>query len=178
MRRSLFTVFLSAASAIVFTWTTVAYAQPPTSTPPQEARQVSDTRPATTTVAGDTGLWFVPTVTAACDPCTVDVGTVATVSSVCTDPDKDPLTYRWTATAGSLSNATAASTPWTAPMVVGSVPFTVTCTDPAGLSASANVTIQVVQPTVKAYTFEDVHFDFDRNNLLNRRAALVVSLVR
>lgn len=106
-----------------------------------------------------------PTVTATCDPCTVDVGKVAAVSSVCTDPDNDPVTYRWTAPAGSLSNPTAASTPWTAPMVVGPVPVTVTCTDPSGLSASANVTIQVVQATVKEYVFEDVHFDFDRNTL-------------
>lgn len=106
-----------------------------------------------------------PTVTATCDPCNVEVGKVATVSSVCTDPDGDTVTYRWTAPAGSLTNPTAASTPWTAPMVVGAVPFTVTCTDPGGLSASANVTIQVVQPVVKEYVFEDVHFDFDRNNL-------------
>ncbi|MCR4375461.1 MAG: hypothetical protein NUW22_11480, partial [Acidobacteria bacterium] len=61
MRRNLFTASVLAASVTLLTWTPAAYAQPPTSTPPQEARQVSDTRPATTTVAGDTGLWFVPT---------------------------------------------------------------------------------------------------------------------
>jgi outer membrane protein OmpA-like peptidoglycan-associated protein len=107
-----------------------------------------------------------PSVTAACDPCTVEVGKVATVTAVCSDPDGDsPLAIRWTAPAGTITNPTALSTPWTAPMVVGAVPFTVTCTDPGGLSASANVTIQVVQPAVKQYVFEDVHFDFDRNNL-------------
>jgi len=50
-------------------------------------------------------------------------------------------------------------------MVVGPVPMTVTVRDPAGLSASAEVTIQVVAPAIKEYVFEDVHFDFDRNTL-------------
>jgi len=45
------------------------------------------------------------------------------------------------------------------------VPVTVTVTDSRGASASANVTIQVVQPTVKEFQFEDVHFDFDRYTL-------------
>ena len=121
--------------------------------------------PAPVAVAPPAPVNRPPTVTAACDPCNVEVGKVATVTAVCTDPDGDVVTYRWTATAGSLTNPTAASTPWTAPMVAGPVPFTVTCTDPAGLAAPANVTIQVTQPVVKEYVFEDVHFDFDRNNL-------------
>ena len=37
--------------------------------------------------------------------------------------------------------------------------------DGKGGTASASVTIQVIRPTAKAYTFEDVHFDFDRYSL-------------
>jgi outer membrane protein OmpA-like peptidoglycan-associated protein len=106
-----------------------------------------------------------PVIRATCDPCTVEVGKLSTVTAVATDPDGDALTYRWTVATGTLTNPTSAVTPWTAPMQVGAVPFTVTATDPAGLSATANVTIQVVQPAVKEYVFEDVHFDFDRQVL-------------
>jgi outer membrane protein OmpA-like peptidoglycan-associated protein len=41
----------------------------------------------------------------------------------------------------------------------------VTVDDGKGGTASDTVTIQVVRPPVKAYTFEDVHFDFDRYSL-------------
>ena len=42
---------------------------------------------------------------------------------------------------------------------------TVTVTDGKGGTASANVIIQVTRPPVRNYTFEDVHFDFDRYTL-------------
>ena len=42
---------------------------------------------------------------------------------------------------------------------------TVTVNDGKGGTASANVNIQVTRPPVKNYTFEDVHFDFDRYTL-------------
>jgi len=106
-----------------------------------------------------------PTVRAACDPCTVEVGKVSTVSADAQDPDGDPLTYRWTTNTGSLTSPTNRQTPWTAPMVVGPVPVTVTVNDGRGGTASANVTIQVVQPAVKDFVFEDVHFDFDKYTL-------------
>ena len=76
------------------------------------------------------------------------------------------VTYRWSAPAGTFTNATAQSTPWTAPMQEGPVPVTVTATCPQdNKSASDTVTIQVVKPPVKEFVFEDVHFDFDRYSL-------------
>ena len=42
--------------------------------------------------------------------------------------------------------------------------MTVTCPSD-NKTASDTVTIQVVRPPVKTYTFEDVHFDFDRYSL-------------
>jgi outer membrane protein OmpA-like peptidoglycan-associated protein len=106
-----------------------------------------------------------PTVRAACDPCTVEVGKVSTVSADAQDPDGDPLTYRWTANSGSFANPTNRQTPWTAPMVVGPVPVAVSVNDGRGGTASASVTIQVVQPAIRDFIFEDVHFEFDRYTL-------------
>jgi OOP family OmpA-OmpF porin len=45
------------------------------------------------------------------------------------------------------------------------VPVTVTVNDGKGGTASDTVNIQVVRPTPRVYTFEDVHFDFDRYTL-------------
>lgn len=106
-----------------------------------------------------------PTVRAACDPCTVEVGRVSTVSADAQDPDGDPLTYRWSANTGSFTSPANRQTPWTAPNVPGTVPVTVTVTDSRGASATASVNIQVVQPQTREFVFEDVHFDFDRYTL-------------
>lgn len=106
-----------------------------------------------------------PTVRATCDPCTVEIGKTATVTADAQDPDGDPLTYQWTAPAGTLTSPTSRQTPWTAPQQEGPVPFTVTVNDGKGGTASANVTIQVIRPVQKQYTFEDVHFEFDRYTL-------------
>ena len=74
-------------------------------------------------------------------------------------------TYRWTAPTGTLANPAERQTLWTAPQQEGSVPVTVTVNDGKGGTASDTVNIQVVRPTPKTYTFEDVHFDFDRYTL-------------
>ncbi|MDE3155973.1 MAG: OmpA family protein [Acidobacteriota bacterium] len=111
-----------------------------------------------------------PTVQATCDPCTVNVGQTATVTAVGHDPDGDTLTYQWTAPAGTLADATASTTKWTAPMDAGPVPITVTVNDGKGGTASDTVTIQVTKPPVKVYTFEDVDFGFDQYSL--RQAGL------
>jgi outer membrane protein OmpA-like peptidoglycan-associated protein len=106
-----------------------------------------------------------PTVRARCEPCTVYVGKVSTVTADAQDPDGDPLTYAWSVPAGTLTNATARQTPWTAPLVEGPVPVTVRVSDGKGGSASDVVTIQVIKEAVKEVVFEDVHFDFDRYSL-------------
>jgi outer membrane protein OmpA-like peptidoglycan-associated protein len=122
---------------------------PPTPTPP--APVVPQNRP--------------PTVRAQCDPCTVEIGKSSTVTAVGQDPDGDPLTYRWTVPTGTLANPAERQTIWTAPQQEGSVPVTVTVNDGKGGTASDTVNIQVVRPTPRTYTFEDVHFDFDRYTL-------------
>ena len=50
-------------------------------------------------------------------------------------------------------------------MTVGSVPATVTVNDGRGGTASDTVTLQVIRREQQVFTFEDVHFDFDRYTL-------------
>ena len=106
-----------------------------------------------------------PTVQAQCDPCTVEVGKSSTLTATGADPDGDTLTYRWTMPSGTLAAPGDRQTLWTAGQQEGPVQATVTVNDGKGGTASANVTVQVTRPPVKNYTFEDVHFDFDRYSL-------------
>jgi peptidoglycan-associated lipoprotein len=96
----------------------------------------------------------------------VEVGGTSTVTATAQSSIGCSLTYRWTAPSGTFMNATLPRTVWTAPNQEGTVPVTVTATCPAdNRTASAMVTIQVFRPEARTYTFEDVHFDFDRYNL-------------
>jgi outer membrane protein OmpA-like peptidoglycan-associated protein len=104
-----------------------------------------------------------PTVKAACDPCTVEVGRTSTISADAQDPDGDPLTYQWTTQAGTVASPTTRQSLWTAPGQPGPVPVRVGVNDGRGGTANDSVTIQVVQP--RQFTFEDVHFEFDRYTL-------------
>lgn len=105
-------------------------------------------------------------VKAACDPCTVEVGKTSTVTAVATSSISCVVTYAWSAPTGTFADRTQQKTIWTAPMQEGPVPVTVTVTCPQdGKTASDTVTIQVIRPAAKVYTFEDVHFDFDRYSL-------------
>ncbi len=106
-----------------------------------------------------------PVVKAQCDPCTVEVGRTSTVTANASDPDGDTLMYRWTTPQGTLASPAERQSLWTAPQQEGTVPVTVTVTDGKGGTASDTVNIQVIRPPVKTYTFEDVHFDFDRYTL-------------
>ncbi|MCC7009326.1 MAG: OmpA family protein [Acidobacteria bacterium] len=104
-----------------------------------------------------------PTVKADCNPCSVEVGRTSVVTADAQDPDGDPLTYQWTAPSGTLASPASRQSNWTAPMSPGSVPVRVGVNDGRGGTASDTVTIQVTQP--RQFTFEDVHFEFDRFNL-------------
>ena len=127
------------------------YTPAPAAVPPEPAPPVLRNRP--------------PSVRARCEPCTVPLGKTSTVSADGRDPDGDALVYSWSTPAGSLTNAAARQTPWTAPLVEGPVPVAVRVTDPGGAIASDVVTIQVIKEAVKEVVFEDVHFDFDRYSL-------------
>jgi outer membrane protein OmpA-like peptidoglycan-associated protein len=128
-----------------------AYVAPAPPPPPPPPAPVAQNRP--------------PTVKARCNPCTVEVGKSSTITADAVDPDGDPLTYKWSCPAGTIAQPSNRETLWTAPAQEGPVPCTVTVTDGKGGSVSDTVTIQVVKPAIKDYTFEDVHFDFDRYTL-------------
>jgi outer membrane protein OmpA-like peptidoglycan-associated protein len=106
-------------------------------------------------------------VKASCDPCTVEVGKISTVSSIANDSIGCVVTYSWSGLAGTFTNPRAQNTPWTAPMQTGPVPVTITVTCPQdGKTASDSVTIQVIAALVIApIVFDDVYFDFDRYSL-------------
>ena len=106
-----------------------------------------------------------PTVKARCETCTVEVGRNLTALADGQDPDGDTLAYKWASPTGSFANANTRQTDWTAPGQPGAVPLTVTVDDGKGGTASDTITVQVVAAPTKEYTFEDVHFDFDRYSL-------------
>jgi peptidoglycan-associated lipoprotein len=102
---------------------------------------------------------------ASCNPCTVEAGKSSALTATATDPDNDTVRYRWSAPTGTFSTTGEANTTWTAPDQEGTVPITVTAEDSRGARATSSVNVQVVRPAQKTYTFEDVHFDFDRYTL-------------
>jgi peptidoglycan-associated lipoprotein len=116
-------------------------------------------------------------VLAACDPCRIEVGKISTLSAVGQDPDGDRLTYAWTVATGTFANRTNPTSPWTAPMQVGTVPFTVTVNDGKGGTASDRVNVEVIAPAAKVYTIEDIYFDFDRYTLLPDARAVLDQVV-
>ncbi len=119
-----------------------------------------------------------PTVTAACNPCTVEVGRPSTVTATGLEPDGDALTYQWSAPTGSFASPSDQQTVWTAPGQPGPVPVTVTVDDGKSGTASDTVTIQVVEPAQQEFVFEDVHFDFDRYTLRPEAARVLDEAVR
>lgn len=110
-----------------------------------------------------------PTVDAQCDPCEIMIGEETRVRANASDPDGDPLTYKWSAPTGTFLDPENRETQrWQAPEGAGSVPVTITVDDGRGGIASDTVTIKVVAPSPspkREYVFEDVHFDFDRYTL-------------
>jgi peptidoglycan-associated lipoprotein len=119
-----------------------------------------------------------PTVKAQCDPCTVEVGKSSTATAIGQSPDNLPLTYKWSAPAGTFANPSDQKTIWTAPGQEGPVPVTVSVDDGKGGTASDTVNIQVIRPAPKVYTFEDVHFDFDRYSLRPEATRLLDDAVK
>ncbi len=74
----------------------------------------------------------------------VEPGQSTTLSVAATDADGDTLSYAWTATAGTLANATTASPTWTAPTTEGPHTVNVSVTDGKGGQAGFSLVINVV----------------------------------
>ena len=86
-----------------------------------------------------------PVVRVACDPCTVPRGGEVRLTAEASDPDDDDLAYDWGARLGAFTGATdGPETLWTAPDRIGRVVIRVTVDDDKGGTASARVTVQVV----------------------------------
>jgi outer membrane protein OmpA-like peptidoglycan-associated protein len=118
------------------------------------------------------------TVDAQCNPCTVEVGATSKVTATAMDSIGCAVTYQWSAPTGTLANPAQQNTVWTAPNTPGTVPVTVTVTCPTdNMKASDTVNIQVVPRVVKAITFEDVYFDFDRFTLTDAAQRILAQAV-
>jgi outer membrane protein OmpA-like peptidoglycan-associated protein len=88
-----------------------------------------------------------PTVTLSANPTKVFAGSGDTIvlQAQCSDPDSDPLTYKWSATGGAIEG-TGAETRWNAKDVQpGKNTITVTCDDGRGGTANASTDVTVEQ---------------------------------
>lgn len=136
-------------------------------TPPRErVRRIRETTTITNTVTTPAPPAVVnrpPTVSLVCDPTVIEPNGTSACRAQATDPEGGPLTYRWTAPAGSFKPTDAPNVTFNAPGQEGPVTVTVTVTDNAKNEAQASATL-LVQRRV-ALEFEDIHFDFDRFNL-------------
>jgi peptidoglycan-associated lipoprotein len=140
-------------------------------TPPRErVRRIRETTTITNTITQPAppapppaAVNRPPTVTVRCDPSVLEPGANSACTAQATDPEGGPLTYRWSAPAGTFKPTDAPNTTFTAPQQEGPVTVTVTVTDNAKNDAQASATLLVQRRVV--LEFEDIHFDFDRFNL-------------
>ncbi len=86
-----------------------------------------------------------PTVRVACEPCTVPRGGEVRLTADASDPDEDPITYEWGARQGTFMGVTnEPDALWVAPDRIGRVIIRVAVDDGQGGTATARVTVRVV----------------------------------
>jgi hypothetical protein len=94
-----------------------------------------------TVVSGQPGQ---PPIADANGPYVVAPNATITLNGSASDPDGDPLSYLWTATAGTFDDPTLEDPAYTAGSEAGIFELTFTATDPGGLSDTDNTTVRVV----------------------------------
>ena len=80
----------------------------------------------------------------------LEPGQSTSLSVTATDADGDTLSYSWTATAGTLANASTAAPTWTAPTTTGIQTINVSVTDGKGGQAGFSLQINVLAGRGKA----------------------------
>lgn len=87
-----------------------------------------------------------PTISCSANPAQIQPGGTATITSQAVSPQNRPLTYSYTASAGSVSGDSANATFSSAGAPSGAVGITCNVSDDKGHTASANTTVTVVAP--------------------------------
>jgi hypothetical protein len=90
----------------------------------------------------------------------VQTGGALSLTATVHEPNAgDTLTYAWTATGGTFSASTAASTSWTAPSSTGVQTLTLTVTDSQGAAASVSLAVNVVSGAATGNAAVNISFN-------------------
>jgi hypothetical protein len=106
-----------------------------------------------------------PTISCSANPSTVSPGQSATVTSQGVSPQNRPLTYSYSATAGSISGNTASATLDTTGVAPGTITVTCNVVDDKGQTASStsSVTVSAPPPPPAPKTQSLCSISFDRD---------------
>jgi outer membrane protein OmpA-like peptidoglycan-associated protein len=107
-----------------------------------------------------------PTVSCSASPTTLKPGDSATISATGVSPQNRPLTYSYSASAGSVNGSGNSATLSTTGAPAGSITVTCNVQDDKGQTASATTTVDVEQPPAppapKTSTLCSIQFDHDK----------------
>jgi hypothetical protein len=101
---------------------------------------------ATCTAAYTVKAYEPPTISCSVSPSTIQPGGTATVTAVGMSPQNRPLTYSYTATAGTISGAGTTASYSSTGAPTGAVGFTCNVSDDKGHSATASTNLTIVAP--------------------------------
>ncbi len=87
-----------------------------------------------------------PTVSCSANPSTVNPGDSSTITASGVSPQNRPLTYSYSASAGSISGTSSTATLTTAGAAPGTINVTCNVVDDKGQTASAQTTVTVIAP--------------------------------
>ena len=87
-----------------------------------------------------------PTVSCSANPSTVNTGDPATITATGMSPQNRPLTYSYSATAGTISGSTSTATLSTSGAAPGAITVTCNTVDDKGQTASSTATVTVSSP--------------------------------